>query len=156
MQQQQQQQQDDRITFEALPQRVDANKAKRRRKGDSPAAAAADGGQGNPAPAPAAAVAAAAAGQAGFSTGFGLHNIGQQQLEGHETQQQQHIEDAGQYRSAAVGENKFECEWVCVCVWVCVLGGVGGGVHPQGGGTRAWWKGGHLQEGVRGDTCRRG
>jgi len=112
------------ITFEALPQRIDANKFKRRRRAeaaipssaDQPsaaAAAAADEGNGD-ASAEAAAVAGAGGGAggaaAGFSSGFGLGDIGQQHQEQEASQQQQHIEDAQQYRSAAVGEHKFECE----------------------------------------------
>lgn len=110
------------ITFEALPQRIDANKFKRRRRAeaaipssaDQPsaaAAAAADEGNGD-ASAEAAAVAGAGGGAggaaAGFSSGFGLGDIGQQHQEQEASQQQQHIEDAQQYRSAAVGEHKFE------------------------------------------------
>lgn len=105
------------ITFEALPQRIDANKFKRRRRGEAatssgdqpPAAtAAAADDKGNCA---AAAAAGGGVGAAGFSSGFGLSDIGQQQQQEHEAGlQQQHIEDAQQYRSAAVGEHKFECE----------------------------------------------
>lgn len=106
--------QEDAISFEALPQRIGANKAKRRRKGDPPAdAAAAAATQAAAQDAPAAAAAApetAVAAAGALSTGFGLHNICQQQLGEHEQQQQPHVEGAQQYRSAAVGEHKFECE----------------------------------------------
>lgn len=113
--------QEDAISFEALPQRVGANKAKRRRKGDPPAdaaaaaqeaaaatqaaAAAVQDATAPVAAAPAAAAPEAAAAAGALSTGFGLHNIGE-----HEQQQQPHVEGAQQYRSAAVGEHKFECE----------------------------------------------
>jgi hypothetical protein len=110
--------QSDEMEFEALPQRVGANKAKRRRKGGPTAAdaateATASQQQSDAGAAPAAAAAAAAAaagggsGEQNLSTGFGLHNISQQQLG---SNQEQHVEDAQQYRSAAVGEHKFECE----------------------------------------------
>lgn len=110
--------QEDTITFEALPQRVGANKAKRRRKGDPPAdnagaAAAAAPSQAAATQAaaeaaPGAAQQAAAAVAGALSTGFGLHNIGKQQLGEHEQQQQPHVGGSQQYRSAAVGEHKFE------------------------------------------------
>jgi hypothetical protein len=114
------------VAFEALPQRVDANKDKRRRKGGAQAAAAAAAaGGGQPEASTAAAAehgataeahkstAAAAAAAVDRSGGFGLHNIeGQQHLADLEQQQQrqQHVQDVQQYRSAAVGAHKFECE----------------------------------------------
>jgi hypothetical protein len=128
-------QQPDELVFEALPQRIDANKNKRRRKdtpaaaveaaaaaaadvagsspeaaADSSTAAAADSSTAAATAGTAEAVTAAAAGGS-LNAGFGFHNMQQQQQPGsHNQQEPGHIEDPQQYRSAAVGQHKFECK----------------------------------------------
>jgi hypothetical protein len=119
-------QQPDELMFEALPQRIDANKNKRRRK-DTPAAAAAapadvagssagaaadsSTADCSTAAAKAAEAVAAAAAAGSLNAGFGFHNMDQQQQPGSQEQQEAvHVENPEQYRSAAVGQHKFECE----------------------------------------------
>jgi hypothetical protein len=118
-QQQQQQQADGGVApasqapavYEPLPQRIGANKHKRRRRCDKAAVAAvaspANGCLSNP---PSAAAAAAAAASSCSDGDGGAGGSGNGDAQHQQQQQEQERQQPTEYRSQAVGEHTFECE----------------------------------------------